>query len=68
MTFYLPVLFIMFLNVTDKTAINNHSIQTEKKSISTIGKKNILSHQVRIGIENKIRKRLANSLSDERQL
>ncbi|MGN7513958.1 MAG: hypothetical protein ACTHOM_06240 [Allomuricauda sp.] len=67
-TLYLPVLCIMFLNVTDTMVMDNPSIRTKKERVSTITKRKSLIHQVRIGIENKSRRRLASSLSDERQL
>ncbi|WP_182835525.1 hypothetical protein [Flagellimonas lutimaris] len=58
----------MFLNINDEKAAENHYIKKKEERLSTISKKNILIHQVRIGIENKSRRRLANSLNDERQL
>ena len=67
-TLYLPVLCVLFLNVTDTMVKGNQGIQTKKERVSAITRKNILIRQVRIGIENKSRRRLANSLSDERQL
>ncbi|MBO0341201.1 MAG: hypothetical protein VX798_07880 [Bacteroidota bacterium] len=67
-TLYLPVSCIMFLNVTDTMVMDNQGIQTNEERISTFAKRDILIHQVRIGIENKSRRRLASSLSDERQL
>jgi hypothetical protein len=49
-------------------AKDNHYIDNNETRIFVISEKNILSQQIRIGIKNKSRRRLANSLNDERQL
>jgi len=49
-------------------AKDNHYIKKNGETLATTSKKNTLIHQVRIGIENQSRRRLANSLNDERQL
>jgi len=67
-TAYLPILCFLFLNINDKMAKDNHYIKKNGETLATTSKKNTLIHQVRIGIENQSRRRLANSLNDERQL
>ncbi len=67
-TYYLPILCFLFLNINDKIVEDNHYIKKNEERLFTISKKNVLIHQVRIGIENQSRRRLANSLNDERQL
>lgn len=67
-TYYLPILCFLFLNINDENATDNHFIKKNEERLPAIAKSNTILHQVRIGIENKSRRRLASSLSDERQL
>ena len=67
-TSYLSILCFLILNINDEMAKDNHYIENNETRIFVISEKNILSQQIRIGIKNKSRRRLANSLNDERQL